>query len=219
MKYETGWLVVGAIAMSVIGFMADQQGFRQQPGWISVLAILLLAVPSGWAFITYAGYRKGFLVLMCLSVFAVLIESLGVATGFPYGTFSYTADLGWRVFGLVPWTVPFAWVPLLIAAAAFAAYFAKQKQSRIVLTAIFLVLMDLVLDPAAVHAGLWNYPAGGWYFGVPWTNFAGWFFSGILGASILAWFDADELPWRGMTTSAVLMLSFWTGVLLSAALT
>ncbi|MCC7522878.1 carotenoid biosynthesis protein [Candidatus Uhrbacteria bacterium] len=219
MKYETGWIVAGAITMAVIGFMADQQGFKQQPGWISVLAILLLATPSCWAFMKYTGYKKGLLVLACLSVFAILIETIGVATGFPYGSFTYSADLGWRVFGLVPWTVPFAWVPLLIASAALASYFAKQKLSRIFLAAMFLVLMDLVLDPAAVHAGLWSYPAGGWYFGVPWTNFAGWMFSGILGASILALFDADDLPMQGMIVSAALMLAFWSGVLVHAGLT
>ena len=219
MKYETTWLALGTIAMGAIGFMADQQGFKEQPGWISVLAILLLAFPAFWAFVKHLGYKKGLLVLGCLSIFAILIESIGVATGFPYGEFFYSADLGWRVFGLVPWTVPFAWVPLLIGAAALSSVFVKRAIPRIFLTAIILVMMDLVLDPAAVYAGLWSYPDGGWYFGVPWTNFAGWFFSGIIGASILFWFDADELPRLGMMSSAVLMLAFWSGLLLSAGLT
>lgn len=219
MKYETGLLFALTVLMGVIGFLADRQGFSNQPGWISVISILVFAMPALWAFVHHSGWRKGLLVLVCLSIFALAIESVGVATGFPYGQFYYSADLGWRVFGLVPWTVPFAWIPLLLAAAGLASRVTARPVLRMLATALILVLMDLILDPAAVHAGLWRYSAGGWYFGVPWTNFAGWMFSGVLGAAILAWFKTDDLPVRGVITSACLMLGFWSGVLLHAALT
>ena len=53
------------------------------------------------------------------------------------------------------------------------------------LPAIFMTLLDVVTDPLAVRGDRWflgkifYYPHGGIYFGVPLSNFAGWFLVGF----------------------------------------
>lgn len=80
--------------------------------------------------------------------------------------------------------------------------------------AALMTLLDVVIDPLAVRGGRWflgdlfHYPEGGLYFGVPLSNFLGWFIVGAatmggfcwmeargwLGGSAPAW--AATLPWR-----------------------
>ena len=58
---------------------------------------------------------------------------------------------------------------------------------RAVLTGFFMMMLDAVIDPAAVRGERWflgdlfSYPGGGMYFGVPLSNFAGWWLVGAAG--------------------------------------
>ena len=65
------------------------------------------------------GARYAFTYLGTTVVFALLVESVGVKTGWPFGTYEYDPSLGHTIAG-VPYVVPFAWVmmahPALIAA-------------------------------------------------------------------------------------------------------
>ncbi len=51
----------------------------------------------------------------------------------------------------------------------------------LVLGALITTLMDVIIDPVALMGDRWflgqihGWPRGGDYFGVPWTNFAGWY--------------------------------------------
>jgi Predicted membrane protein len=68
----------------------------------------------------------------------------------------------------------------------------------------------LVLDPAAVSLGIWSYSKG-FYYGVPWSNFAGWILSGSVALMLLEFgFDRSELVERLKETDYMLddMVSF-----------
>ena len=49
-----------------------------------------------------------------------------------------------------------------------------------ILIAIFVVLLDLVLDPLAVDEKRWSWESSGIYYGVPLLNFFGWLLVPIL---------------------------------------
>ena len=36
-------------------------------------------------------------------------ELLGTSTGFPFGHYSYLSGLGYKIAGLVPFTIPLSW--------------------------------------------------------------------------------------------------------------
>jgi putative membrane protein len=54
------------------------------------------------------------------------------------------------------------------------------------LGALFFMYLDIIIDPVALQGQRWflgriyGYPEGGVYFGVPITNFAGWFIVGFV---------------------------------------
>ena len=163
------------------------------PAWsayVSPLNVVLFALPTIWALKMWLGLRDGLILFAAFSVLALLIESSAIATGFPYGHFGYSNLLGWKVFGLVPWTVAFAWPPLMIGAYSIARRASESRLVRIALAAVMVTVFDVVIDPGAVKLGFWRYAAGGEFYGVPWSNFGGWMVSGVVGAGVLELFHA-----------------------------
>lgn len=214
--------------LSAFAFSAVSAFFMvnvEMPSWayiVSGISILIFAAPSFWALRRWLGWRDSLFLLGVLSVFALSVEGFAVVKGFPYGSFSYSELLGFRLFGVVPWTVAFAWTPLILAAYAISHRLIENVFVRILSAALILIAFDLVLDPGAVYMGFWKYSAGGSYYGVPFSNFAGWLLSGIAGAGIVEIMVRRFKPL--LPTPAQLILSagftviFWTVIALFAAM-
>ncbi len=115
-------------------------------------------------------------------------ELLGTSTGFPFGHYRYLTGLGYKIAGLVPFTIPLSWFYLGFSAYLIARAGLNHKISQnwlkipasIVLGAIFLTAWDFVLDPAMSQTTMpfWVWDQPGAFFGMPYQNFAGWFGTG-----------------------------------------
>ena len=57
--------------------------------------------------------RKGVLALIVVGIFGYIIEFIGVKTCIPYGCFTYSAQMGAKIFDAVPWLLFFTWTPLI----------------------------------------------------------------------------------------------------------
>jgi bisanhydrobacterioruberin hydratase len=177
----------------------------------SYFSTFLIALPSTVALFRYLGPQRAILSLLALSAFAYAIESLGVATGFPYGRFFYGDALGPTVAGLVPFLLPVSYAPLVVGAVAAA--WGGPRLLHVAWSALILVWMDAVLDPGATALGFWVWPEGGAYYGVPPSNFAGWLLSGALAAALLlATGRWAESPRPALLDSAAISTAFWTAV-------
>ncbi len=163
--------------MVVAAFGLVQAPLRPDYWWVSTLAIVVFSLPVVVASIRWLGGRRGALLLVGLGLYALVFESVSIATGVPYGRFHYSGILGPPILGLAPATVLLAWTPLILGSLA--------AVRRTWLTVPLLVVLDLVLDPAAVHLGFWRWEQPGRYYGVPLVNFAGWVVSGGLAVLVL----------------------------------
>jgi putative membrane protein len=81
-----------------------------------------------------------------------------------------------------------------------------------------VVAADLVIDPAAVHAGFWVWDSPGLYYAIPLSNFIGWALTGAAYSWIffqLSW-EKSPFPCPPLTVAASLLLitSLWSGYLL-----
>lgn len=126
--------------------------------------------------------------LVCLLVgYTYAIEAVGLTTGFPYGEFHYLTDVGPMVGG-VPVALPLFFVPLVLNAYLLATLLLGEGSHRglllIPLAVGLVVVVDLVLDPAAVAIGFWTY-GGGPYYGVPLSNYLGWALSGTVAVGLV----------------------------------
>jgi uncharacterized membrane protein len=141
------------------------------------------------------------LAFMLPSVFISLGSELsGTSTGFPFGHYSYLSGLGYKIAGLVPFTIPLSWfylgcVSYLLARAGLEI---DKKPSllrhigAIALGALLLTSWDFVLDPAMSQTSLpfWYWQQPGAFFGMPYQNFAGWMGTGAVFMTVAA------LLWR-----------------------
>ncbi len=218
-RYVPPRLIALSALFAVAGFFAVR--FPDVPGTAagSLVSTVLIALPAFFAFFKRFGTRRAMVALGLLSLFGFAVELTGVATGFPYGEFSYSDELGPKIAGLVPYGLPVSWAPLVLGAVA-ATEPRRRRRSRRSLTgwvlaaALLLVALDGVLDPGAARLGFWVWPHGGVYFGVPLSNYAGWLLSSVLAASLLLallpWSDTRPVP--GMLDSAIISLAFWISV-------
>jgi putative membrane protein len=106
-------------------------------------------------------------------------------------SFTFLCYLGWRL-GV------FLSAPLVRVAGdvLVAETRAVATSWRVCLAGAFLMmLLDVVIDPLSLRGDRWflgkiyYYPAAGWYFGVPLSNFAGWF---LVGATTIRLYQALE---------------------------
>ena len=123
---------------------------------------------------------------------AWLSEFSSTRTGVPFGLYTYTgATRGQELFiADVPFMDALSFTFLAYASFSLARGTlgpAASPAAVTVLGGVFMMLLDVVIDPVAVRGDRWFlgkiffYPNGGVYFGVPLSNFAGWLGVGMVG--------------------------------------
>ncbi|WP_136716279.1 bisanhydrobacterioruberin hydratase [Halorientalis salina] len=132
--------------------------------------------------------RRAMLAMIALTVYSYAIEYVGTTTGWPYGHFAYGIDLGPMLLGKVPLGLPVFFFPLVLNSYLLCLLLLGGRATRwlvrlpVVIAAVLAV--DLVLDPGAVGLGFWAYDAGGAYYDVPWSNYAGWVLSATVAVGL-----------------------------------
>ncbi|MCC7556683.1 MAG: carotenoid biosynthesis protein [Methanoculleus marisnigri] len=214
MRITRSALLLTALALFLAAYLVVRFDDPAVPPAVPIIFLVGLALPSYIALVRWLGPARGIALLLLLSLLPLAVEAYAVATGVPYGRFTYSADLGYRVFGLVPWTVAFAYLPMLLGAVTLAGAAAGTSWRRLVPAGVIvLLLVDLVIDPAVVHAGLWVWPAGGAYYGVPVSNFAGWILTGAVYIALFRLIAGGKPIPGTVAASLLLILAFWTGYL------
>jgi len=125
-------------------------------GWVRTLGVVLLVAAVGW-----------------------LAEFAGAHTDLPFGPYEYTPSLQPQI-GHVPVLIPLAWFMMLPPAWAVGNLMAGRASGLgfVLASALAFTAWDLYLDPQMVAWGLWTWDDDAprpRYFGIPWTNYVGWF--------------------------------------------
>ena len=141
-----------------------------------------------------------------------LAEFSSTRTGIPFGLYHYTgATRGQELFvANVPLMDPLSFSFLAYASFCLARVVLRGRPVPSALVAplagVLMMLLDVVIDPAAVRGERWflgrifYYPEGGTYFGVPVSNFVGWVVVGAVGVGIYMFWgacrEAGSIPRR-----------------------
>jgi uncharacterized membrane protein len=190
------WLIPLAVAQVAYGLRRE----RRTVGETRALVVLMLATSAAEA-VRSRGRRGAAAVAMAGGV-GFGAELVGVATGKPFGHYSYSDKLGPRVGG-VPLLAAAAWA--MMARPAWAVANRISRRWRVPLAAGALTAWDVFLDPRMARDGYWSWPGGGRYEGIPASNFAGWFATGTL--VFAAWAAIDGEPGED---EGALALYAWT---------
>ncbi len=193
--------------------------------------IFLLLYMAGCSL--HLGVRRMLLFGVAGYAIAWISEFSSIHTGFPYGLYYYIEATRGRemwVFG-VPLMDSLSYVFLAYASYSLAVFIIapirlstsalyvletrkiRQSLFTALLGTFLFVYLDIIIDPVALHGHDWflgqiyGYPTGGVYFGVPLSNFAGWFVTGFLMIFALQRIDrrldpetsfepGQHFPWR-----------------------
>ncbi len=213
-------IAVMSISIAIAAIFISLVEFKQEYFAISIFFMVSLSIPTYFYLIRKTNPTKAITAILILSIFSMIIESIGVLTGLPYGLFSYTTNLGPKI-GVVPWTVSFGWVPLVIASWTLTERLLKNQTSilkKVVAGSVIITIFDLVLDPSAVALNFWIWSPQGTYYNVPISNFFGWLLSGFIGMTIILKTLKTEKPNNNLLLTAFLGNIFWTFIAIMAGM-
>jgi putative membrane protein len=175
-----------------------------------IIVVLHVIPPALFAAIHGARiYRlRGILVFvgLCLGV-ATFFESMSLRTGFPFGHDRFTDLMGPKISGL-PILLALAWVGMgylswVVSLSLLGGENKPLSGRRIVLMPLVasFVMTSWDLSMEAVWAGVdhgWVWLDGGSYYGVPISNFFGWFLTAYVFYQLFAFYllEREQVPVR-----------------------
>lgn len=230
------WGFVGAIVFSIAGLFVT----RAFPSTLSIFGpyyVELVKAPT-WTYMAllpllpllmYApttGWPRMLLLLALGSVIGGTSELIGTTgaltaggVAWPFGAYTYTHWLGPKIAGHVPYFIPLSWFAMSVISLDLAYRLTRTRWQVVLTAALFMTLWDVSLDPAMNHAfPFWTYAADGFFYGMPVTNWIGWFVVSLL---IAASYEAAGglagtsrwAPWvYGLNCLFPLMISLLYGV-------
>jgi putative membrane protein len=182
------------VLWTMTAFYATGRVCQQYPGTVPALLIVgLQVVPPAVFALIHAGivYRvRGMLVftLCCLGM-GSLFESLSLRTGFPFGHYVFTDLMGPKVLD-VPVLLVLAYLGIgycsWVLAVLILGHRNQPLTGRRVLTlpllaSAIMLAWDVSMDSIwATLDRAWIWQDGGRYFGVPISNFLGWYLTAFL---------------------------------------
>ncbi|MGQ9921409.1 MAG: carotenoid biosynthesis protein [Desulfobacca sp.] len=160
----------------------------------------------------HLGWRRTLVYLVAGYCLAWASELSAIHTGFPYGLYFYIpATVNEELWLLgVPMMDSLSYVFLTYASYSLATLLLAGWRARlgtahrtwgsgpvatVVLAAFLFMLLDVVIDPLALRGYRWflgqiyGYPEYGSYFGIPLSNFGGWFLVGLIMITVLQGLD------------------------------
>jgi uncharacterized membrane protein len=168
------WLLVAAAILVQIAYPLTPEAWRTEVTVTSVVVFFLAAVAD---VARVHGVLGAALLVAIAGGGGLFAEAVGLATGRPFGRYTYTGTLGAEVLG-VPLVVPMAWAMMAWPALIVARTLAARGPAVVAVGAVALTTWDVFLDPQMVAAGHWRWfdPRPGLPLvpGIPLTNYLGW---------------------------------------------
>jgi uncharacterized membrane protein len=175
---------------------------------LTVVTVVVFAAAS----VTHAAVHRGVAwagaYVVVTAGIGLVAESLGTATGVPFGQYDYAGSLGAKLLG-VPLVVPLAWAMFAYPCLLVGQRLARTRLGAIAVGAWALASWDLFLDPQMVEAGHWRWtdvqvalPTAP---EIPVSNYLGW----LLVATVMVG-ALQALPRRDADDRVPAALFLWT---------
>lgn len=180
---------IGHTFWVLIALYAAARFLQVFPGRVPMSAVVALHVfpPAIFALLhgaKYYGWRGVLTFVALMLVVGNVFENVGVRTGFPFGHYYFTDLMGPKL-SVVPIMLGLADVGMAYLSWALAVLILGDMQEPLagrrvfvlpVVAAFIMVSWDFSMDPIwATILRAWVWLQGGAYFGVPVSNFFGWY--------------------------------------------
>ena len=210
MRPRPPWLLLGALILTQICYPLTAGTTRARLTVVTVVLGYLLSVSH--ALLT-RGPRAAAALIGTATVGGFAVEALGVATGFPFGTYDYSGQLGPKLLG-VPLIIPLAWTWMAWPGWLAAVRLTARRPARVAIAAVGLAAWDLFLDPQMVAEGYWRWqdpaPALPGVPGVPVGNYLGWLGFALVLMAVLARAAGGGAALPAPADAPIIALWLWT---------
>jgi putative membrane protein len=204
------WAALGVLVLIQISYPLTSGATRAGLTVSTVLIGYIISV--GHAALT-RGPRSALALIGTATLGGFAVESAGVATGFPFGAYDYSGQLGPKLLG-VPLIIPLAWTWMAWPAWLAALRLTRGTPARVAIAAFGLAAWDLFLDPQMVAEGYWRWqhptPALPGVPGVPIGNYLGWLGFALLLMAALAAAGGRATKTPDAADAPIIALWFWT---------
>ena len=208
MRPSRALLGVLAGAQIVYGRVGPAHPHRLVAGTRAIVGLMLTT--SLAEAVEARGWRRGAAPVAAAGGVGFAAELAGVATGRPFGHYTYSEKLGPQVGG-VPLLAAAAWALMARPAWVVGGLLARRRAVRVPLAAGALTAWDVFLDPRMAREGYWSWPGGGRYEGIPASNFAGWLLTGLGVFALWAVLDPEDETAGGGDGALALYAWTWVG--------
>jgi len=152
--------------------------------WPEGVLLVLCAATTLAALVRHLPAQNVMLASIIILFLLGVVETLGAATGIPFGPRVYTGRVGQELFHPLPWAIPVVWLVAMLNARGVARLILRRWRRAknygwwlIGLTGLLVVFFDFALEPFATqHEHYWSWSASRaptvWN-GTPWVNFVG----------------------------------------------
>ena len=204
------WVLLGLLILTQIGYPLTRGGVRAGFTVLTVVLGYVLSVSPAWL---TRGVRAAAALVATATLGGFAVEAIGVATGFPFGTYDYSGQLGPKVLG-VPLIIPLAWTWMAWPAWLAAIRLAQGRVARVLIAAAGLAAWDLFLDPQMVAEGYWRWldptPALPGVPGIPVGNYLGWLGFAVSLMAALRYAAGRVSAGAQPDDTPMIVLWFWT---------
>jgi uncharacterized membrane protein len=221
------WSVIGGMVMALGLDEAWVRGSGAPDVLLNLTCAILRVADALWITLAAAlvlrhelhgqGETKAMLTLLAIALPSAAAEWLGTTTGLLFGHYQYTGQFGWRIGGVLPYTIPLAWYAVVVGSCRMLDGFAPRLPPgmRPILAAALATATDFNLEPVAMHVrDYWQWsdgPGGAALARPPAFNFLSWFVLAALLAHAVPVQRAAEIPLgpprpRPMNPAAILGL-------------
>lgn len=128
-----------------------------------------------------------YLSFLLIFVSGLMIEIVGVKTGFPFGSYYYGNSLGWKYQG-VPFIIGINWAALCLASAITVNQFFENNWIRIIIGALLPLLVDVFIEGVCDKLDFWYWKEGI----IPMQNYLTWFICSFFFVGIFSYIQGDK---------------------------
>jgi putative membrane protein len=118
---------------------------------------------------------KLFILSILIFLIGYSIETIGVATGVLFGSYTYGASFGFKILD-TPLVIGINWLFLALSSYGVILFFTKKAVWLIVLPPVLMTSLDILVEPVAMKLGFWSWANDI----IPLQNYVMWYLTSIV---------------------------------------
>jgi uncharacterized membrane protein len=165
---KAGYSILALLIIHLAGALVI--GFQVEPDVVNLSWLNLLISGAIVLANNTEEHSKFYLFSIVVFVAGLSVEILGVATGFPFGSYYYGNALGWKIFE-VPIVLGINWWILVYASIHLSIFITKNKIVSMFLAPALMLGMDALIEPLCSKLDFWYWEGNE----VPMENYLSWY--------------------------------------------